>query len=109
MAKFIKFKNDTAGTFHVVNAEEISNFRADWNPTNDTFELNIFFNNYQAIDNVMRIRFNGDLETDALNSERLIRDNNRFIRALSRAVSKAYDRGIQEVVFEAEVQGVSLV
>lgn len=109
MAKFIKFKNDTAGTFHIVNAEEISNFRADWNNANDTFELNIFFNSYQALDNVMRIRFNGDLETDALNAERLIRDNNRFIRALSRSVSKAYNRGIQEVVFEGEVNAVSLV
>lgn len=107
MAKFIKFKNDTAGTFNIINIEEISNFRADWNNANDTFELNIFFNSYQALDNVMRIRFNGDLETDALNAERLIRDNNRFVEALKVALSNGKE--VTEVIFEGETSGVSLV
>lgn len=109
MARFIKFKNDTAETFHIINIEEISNLRVDWNNANDDFELNVFFNSYEAGDNVMRIRFNGDLDTDDENSDRLKRDNNKFVEALKIALSKGHDKEVTGVTFEAEISGVSLV
>lgn len=109
MARFIKFKNATAGTFHIINIEEISNFRADWNNANDTFELSIFFNSYQYLDNVFRIRFVGDLASDALNSARLIEDNNRFVEALKVALSFGYNKEVTEVTFDGDVSQVSLV